>query len=180
MQRNMDQKEQNRRNSDVDVRLDVAAVRHFSDTIQKPFAHSLSESNVNLSTLSRLIGAIIRSEDSSVLHGDAVPILRIQQQRQVSSSTHDQIVNARSDPERFLAHIHNSSCRSEEISTNQQWQVFRRNHAENDSALLASNKKTGAVTLVEETSVPPSPNVYLSASRVSSISCFRPSLPASS
>ena len=81
MQRNMDQKEQNRPNSDVDVRLDVAAVRHFSDTIQRPFAHSLRESNVNLSKLSRLIGAIFRSEDSSVLHGDAVPILRIQPQR---------------------------------------------------------------------------------------------------
>ena len=34
--------------------------------------------------------------------------------------------------------------------------------------------KMGAVTLIEETSVPPSPNLYLSASRVSSISCFRP------
>ena len=58
----------------------------------------------------------------------------------MSSSTHDQIVNARSNPECFLVHIHNSSCRSEEISTNQQRQAFRRNHAENDSALLASNK----------------------------------------
>ena len=33
-----------------------------------------------------------------------------------------------------------STGRSQEISTNQQGQVFRRNHAENNSALLASNK----------------------------------------
>ena len=39
---------------------------------------------------------------------------------------------------------------------------------------LLPTTKTGAVTLIEETSVPPSPNLYLSPSRVSSISCFRP------
>ena len=65
---------------------------------------------------------------------------QIQPQRQVSSSADDQIVDACSNPEHFLAHIHNSSCRSEKISTNQQGQVFRGNHAENGSTFLASNK----------------------------------------
>ena len=69
-----------------------------------------------------------------------VPILRNQKQRQVSRSAHDKIIDASSNSERLLSHIHNSSGRSQEISTNQQRQVFRRNHAENNSALLASNK----------------------------------------
>ena len=37
MQRNIDQKEQCRRNNDVGAHHDVAVVRHFSDTIQRPF-----------------------------------------------------------------------------------------------------------------------------------------------
>ena len=78
MQRNINQKEQKTQNNDVDVCLDVAAVRQFSDTIQRPFPHSLKENNVNLTLLSRLIGAIFRSVDpaSSVLHGDALEYSR--------------------------------------------------------------------------------------------------------
>ena len=152
MRRNIDQKEQSRRNNDVCVHLEVAIERHFSDTIRRPFAHSLRNENVSWSKLSQLIGAISRSEGlaSFSVHGDALEyprpnsspcaILRIQSQRKVSSSAHDQIVDASSNPERLLAHIHNSAGRSQEISNNQQRQVFRKSHAENNSALLACNK----------------------------------------
>ena len=59
-----------------------------------------------------------------------------------------------------LTHIHDSSGRSQEIST--------------DRFPFRPETTTGAVTLIEETSVPPLPNLHLSASRVSSISCSRP------
>ena len=74
MRRNIDQKEQSRRNNDVSVHHDVAIERHFSDPIRRLFANSLRKDNVNWSKLSQLIGAISQSEDlaSSALHGDAL------------------------------------------------------------------------------------------------------------
>ena len=152
MQRSIEQKEQNRQGSDADVRLDVAAVQHFfghdSETFsalaegeQREFVKTVA---IDWSSLSVRGSCLLRLERRrtgiSSIKFFSVPILRISPQRQVSSSAHDQIVNTCSNPERFLAHIHKSSGRSQEISTNQQEQVFRRNHAENDSALLASNK----------------------------------------
>ena len=77
----------------------------------------------------------------------SVPVPRIQ----VPCSAHNQIIHTSADSERFLTHIHDRSSKSQEISTDQQ-----------------------GVTLIEETSAPPSPNVHLSASHVSSISCLRP------
>ena len=76
------------------------------------------------------------------------------------------IVGTCSNSERFF--FSTISTTSQEISTDQQVQVFRRDHVENDLSLLTAT--TGADTLIDE----PSPNLCLSASRVSSISCLRP------
>ena len=88
---------------------------------------------------------------------------------QVPCPAHNQIIHNSADAERFLTDIHDSSGKSQEISTDKQGQVFRGNHAENNF-LFATSNNDGRVTLIEETSVPPSPNVvHLSASHVSSI-----------
>ena len=101
MQRSIDQKDQNRQGSDADVRLDVAAVQHFSDTIQETFC-ALAEGEqrefiktvaIDWSSLSVrgscLLRLARRRTGISSINYFSVPILRIQPQRQVSSSVHD-------------------------------------------------------------------------------------------
>ena len=170
MQHNIDQKEQSRQNNDVGVHRDVAIERHFFRHDLEDFCTLAAERQRELIKTVAIDWSSLSVRGSCLFHltrrRTGISSIKFASLCQscgfnrsarcpalltTKSSTPVPILN----PDRLLAHIHNSSGRGQEISTNQQGQL-------------------GAVTLIEETSVPPSPNLYLSASRVSSISCFRP------
>ena len=142
-------KRQSRRNNDVGVHHYVAIERHFSDTIRRPFAHSLRKDKreliktvaIDWSSFS-VRGRLSRRRTgiSSIKFASLCQSCGFNRSARCPALLHDQIIDASSNPERLFAHIHNSSGRSQKISTNQQGQVFRRNHAENNSAVLASNR----------------------------------------
>ena len=59
----------------------------------------------------------------------SMPVLWIQPQRHMPSSAHSQNFHASADSERLLIHVHNSSSKSQEISTNQHRQVLHAVHS---------------------------------------------------
>ena len=91
------------------------------------------------SKMSQLVGAIFRSEDlaSSALHGDAPEYLQSNSSlcANLAGSTATAILSV------FSPISTTVRVGVRKFSTNQRRQVFRRNHAENNSAFLASNKK---------------------------------------
>ena len=187
MQHYVDQKEQSRQNNDVGVHRDVPIERHFSDTIWRLFARSLRKDNVNQSEVSQLIGAVSRSEDpvSSATHGDGLeyprsntPLCANLADSIVAPGVHPALLTTKSSTPAPILSVFSP------ISTTALAGVRKSRPINKGRCFEGTTLKTirpflpatkmGAVTLIEETSVPPSPNLYLSASRFSSISCFRP------
>ena len=89
------------------------------------------------------------------------------------SSTHNQIAHASSDVERSLTHVHNSSSRSQDISTDQEGQTSRGNHAEHNLYLFDQHWRWELSLGWKRPLCHHHQNLHLSASRVSSTSSRR-------
>ena len=186
MRHNIDQKEQSRQNNDVGVHRDVAIERHFSDTIWRLFCTLAAERQ------RELIKTVAIDWSSFSVRGSC--LFRLSRRRtgissmKFASLCHSYGFNRSARCPALLTTKSSTAVPIlsvfSPISTTALARVRKSRPINKGRCFEGTTLKTilpflpatkmGAVTLIEETSVPPSPNLYLSASRVSSISCFRP------